>query len=168
MDEIRYMEATLRPDAPPFMEPMLLFMRSQVEEGTEYTGKLYPISGTLEESDYLRMTPEGVWIGVGGSLISHRESYSSRHLDPVMHLFLRIQSLLARLERIIKQHDPSHVSVVKEDSVDEEGSDEDVESDDESNANKETYTERVFRLTGWSWDMILTYLVLVLDNCQCV
>ena len=93
MDQIRYMEATLLPDAPPFMEKMLLFKRSQVE-GTEYPGTLYPISGTLEESDYLRMTPEGVWIGEGDRLISSKEqgNYSSRYLDPVMHLFWRINS----------------------------------------------------------------------------
>jgi len=144
-----------------------MFLLSQ-EEGTDYEGDLYPISGILEESDYLRMTPEGVWIGEGDRLISsqNQSNYSTRHLDPVKHLFWRIKALLPRLETIIKDHDPSYERVVNDDSADEEDDDDesytgDDEAKDESNANKETYTERVFRLTGWSWDMIRAYLSLL-------
>ena len=87
-------------------------------------------------------------------MISNRGMYSSRHLDPVYHMFRRISSLLSRLETIIKVHDPSYERVVNEDSDDddEEGSDEDVESDEEeeaSDSDDETAVEKIFRLTGW-------------------
>ena len=112
------------------------------------------------------MTPGGDWTGESGQLISNRGVYSSRHLDPMKHLFWRIKSLLSRLETIIKQHDPSYERVVSEDSDDddEEGSDEDVESDEEeeaSDSDDETAVEKIFRLTGWSWDMIRAYLSLL-------
>jgi len=170
MDHIRYMEATLRPDAPPFMEMMLLFMRSRVEEGIEYMGDLYPISGTLEESDILRMTPEGGWITEQNTLTSCQGNYSAQHLDPVYHMFHRIVNLLKRLETIIKKHDSSYESVANDDNDEEDDDDDESytgddevedESEDESNANSETYTQRVLRLTGWSWDMIRAYLSLL-------
>ena len=169
MTHLDYAQKVLESDQPPFMKAMTEFLLSQEEGGPTFTGKLFPISdeGIIEESSYLRMVPDGRFIRQGGYIAGEYKNgkFLYRSVDPIRHIYVRLETLVKRLISIIRDHGPKIddeddswlISVNATDVEYETGSDDEDE-------HLSTRSQRIFEITGWSWDTIRAFAALVDDH----
>ena len=168
MTHLDYAQTVLESDQPPFMKIMTEFLLSQEEDGPTFTGTLFPISdkGIIEESSYLRMVPDGRFIRQGGYIAGEYKNgkFLYRSVDPIRHIYVRLETLVQRLISIIRDHGPKHdaedeswvVSLNETDIEYETGSDDEDE-------HLSTRAQRIFEITCWSWDTIRAFAALVDD-----
>ena len=167
MTNLDYAQKVLESDQPPFMKVMTEFLLSQEVDGPTFTGTLFPISRIIEESSYLRMVPDGRFIRQGGYIAGEYKNgkFLYRSVDPIRHIYVRLETLVQRLISIIRDHGPKHdaedeswvVSLNETDIEYETGSDDEDE-------HLSTRAQRIFEITGWSWDTIRAFAALVDDH----
>ena len=168
MTHIDYTQTVLASDQPPFMKKMTEFLLSQEVGGPTITGTLFPISdeGIIDESSYLRMVPDGRFIGQGGYIITDQQYHLYHAVDPILHIYHRLENLVLRLISIIRDNGPKNddeddswlISVNATDVEYETGSDDEDE-------HLSTRAQRIFEITGWSsWDTIRAFVALIDDH----
>ena len=165
MTHLDYVQKVLESDQPPFMKAMTEFLLSQEVDGPTFTGTMFPISRIIEESSHLRMVPDGRFLGQAGSINSDQYGFLYRSVDPIRHIYDRLKTLVKRLISIIRDHGPKIddeddswlISVNATDVEYETGSDDEDE-------HLSTRAQRIFEITGWSWDTIRAFAALVDDH----
>ena len=165
MTNLDYAQKVLESDQPPFMKAMTEFLLSQEVDGPTFTGTMFPISRIIEESSHLRMVPDGRFLGQAGSINSDQYGFLYRSVDPIRHIYDRLKTLVKRLISIIRDHGPKIDDEVDSWLISVNATDVEYETgSDDEDEHLSTRSQRIFEITGWSWDTIRAFAALVDDH----